>query len=129
MIGDSFKLLIQLETIVEEKVRKMTVLLIWTWVVKPEKQREHKRLLTRFQEYVKKNPKTFKELKSMRFFTQTFGGISGAYVEHAEFESLSGLASCLARASKDKGYIKIDQEWMSLLDPATLTSNLYTVVT
>ena len=47
----------------------------------------------RLQEFVKDNPKTFKELKSMRFLTQTFGDISGAFVELAEFESLVGIAT------------------------------------
>lgn len=82
----------------------MTVVLMWTWVVKQGKHEQHRQLMHRFQEFVKNNPKLFKELKSMRFLTQTFGGISGAYVELAEFESLADLAACLARASKDEGY-------------------------
>jgi len=107
----------------------MTVVLMWTWVVKQGKHEKHRLLIHRLEKFVKKNPKLFKELKSMRFFTQTFGGISGAYVEMAEFESLADLSACLARTSKDEGYRKINQEWMSLIDPATFTASLFTAIT
>ncbi len=106
----------------------MTVVLMWKWVVKQGKHEQHKQLMHRFQEFVRNSPKLFKELKSMRFLTQTFGGISGAYVELAEFESLADLAACLARTSKDEEYRKIDEEWMSLLDPTTFKASLFTAV-
>jgi hypothetical protein len=92
----------------------MTVLFISSWVVKPEKQMEYSRLVQRLFEYMKKNPKAFKELKSLKFYTQTFGGIVGSSVELAEYESLADYETFQARMKKDKEHMKMYQEFMLL---------------
>jgi len=70
--------------------------------VKPEKQAEFKSLVQRFLKYKKENPTLFKEMKSWRLFTQTFGSISGAYVEQLEFDSFAEYEKCHKKLLKDR---------------------------
>jgi len=97
-------------------------------VVKPEKQEEHAKLLKRFQKYVKENPKLFKELKSIKTFTQTIGGTSGAYIQIAEYASLADYEKLSKRLLKDAVSTKLNTEFMLVIDPATLTDNIWTQV-
>jgi len=104
----------------------MTILVMGTWLVKPEKQAEFSRLWQRFLKYMKNNPKLFKEVKSLKFFTQTFGGIMGSHVELAEYESLADYEALHAKLKKNKEYAKLLQEFMLVVDPATITESVLT---
>jgi len=44
------------------------------------KQDEFMPLIQRYLKYIKENPERFKEIKSIKLFTQRFGGIFGAYI-------------------------------------------------
>lgn len=112
----------------KKDVRKMTILVIGTWLVRPEKQVEFNRLWKRFLEYMKKSPKMFKEVKSLKFFTQTFGGIMGSHVELAEYESLADYETFQAKMKKSKEYMKLLQEFMLLVDPTTITESVLTAI-
>ena len=107
----------------------MPVFMIQRCVVKPEKQGEYQTLLQRFLEYKKKNPKLFKEVKSFRLFQQGLGDLVGAYIEMWEFDSMADLEKCEMRGSKNKELMKIHQELMLLIDPATLSVNVWSVIT
>jgi len=107
----------------------MTILVVSTWVVKPEKQEEFMQLWQRHLKYRKENPEMFKELKSFKLFTQTFGGISGAYVELVEYNSLADYEKLIAKISKDKGFMKMLQEFILLIDPDTLSENVWNAIT
>jgi len=107
----------------------MTVFVVETYVVKPEKHVEFKSLLQRFLKYMKENPTLFKEIKSWKLFTQTFGTISGAYVEQVEYDSLAELEKCYTRLLKDKEFSKIYQELMTLIDTATFSMSAWEPVT
>ena len=106
----------------------MTVYLVNTWVVKSEKQEEFMPTWRKFLRYIKDNPEKTKELKSTKLFTQTFGGIAGAYVELAEFDSFAECEKFYDRLSRDEGWAKIDQEFMLLIDPATLSTSIWNLV-
>jgi len=107
----------------------MTVFVVETYVVKPEKQVEFKSLLQRFLKYMKKNPTLFKEMKSWKLFTQTFGTISGAYVELVEYNSLAEHEKCHTRLLKDKGFMKLYEEAMTLIDTTTFSMSAWEPVT
>jgi len=94
-------------------------------VVKPEKQAEFNSLLQRFLQYTKENPELFKEMKSLKLFTQTFGSISGAYVEMVEFDSLADHEKFHAKSKKDERYMKLYQEAMTLIDTATFSMSAW----
>jgi len=106
----------------------MTVFMVGQWVVKPEKQEEYTKLLKRILKHMKDNPKMFKEVKSYKIFTQTFGGIYGAYVELVEYNSLADYERSNKKMQKDEALAKMNKELMSLIEPTTLSSNLWTFV-
>ena len=97
-------------------------------MVKPEKQEEHAKLLKRFLKYMKENPKLFKEMRSIKFFTQTLGGTPGAYASLAEYASLADYEKLSKRMLKDPVSMKLNTEFMLTIDPATLTDNIWTQV-
>ena len=104
---------------------EITVFIVSTYVVKPEKQAEFKSLLRKWQKYMKENPEKLKEMKSWKLYTQTFGSISGAYIEQVEYDSLAENEKCNARLLKDKEYLKLEQEAMALMDTATISMSAW----
>jgi len=106
----------------------MTIFVVETYVVKPGKQGELMLLLQRMREYKKKNPEAFKEMKSKRIFSQMFGGVSGGYVELDEFDSVADAEKYIARTDKDEGFMKLLQEALQLVVPATYSLNVWKAV-
>jgi hypothetical protein len=98
-------------------------------VVKPEKHREYQTVMQRFLEYKKENPLLFKEVKSFRRFQQGLGDLVGAYIDMWEFDSMADLEKCEMRGSTNKELVKIHQELMLLIEPATLSLNVWSVIT
>jgi len=86
---------------------------------------EHK-IAEKILKHMKDNPKIFKEIKSYKIFTQTFGGIYGAYVELVEYDSLADYERSNKRMQKDEALTKMNKEFMSLIEPTTLSSNIWT---
>lgn len=106
----------------------MAVFRVETYVVKPEKQEQFMQLGDRFLKYLKENPETFKEVKSVKLFSHMFGGTYGAYVEMWEYDSLTEYAESWAKLESDKGFRKLVQDLMPLIDPATLSINVWKAV-
>ena len=104
----------------------MTVLNVVTYFVKPEKRQQFISFWQRWVKYVKDNPETFRELKSLKLFTQMYGGTYGGYVEMWEFDNLEELAKHMAKWASDKGLQAIEKEWSSLSEQAT--QNLWIAV-
>jgi len=106
----------------------MTIFVVETYVVKPGKQGELMLLLQRMREYKEKNSEAFKEMRSKRIFSQMFGGVSGGYVELDEFDSLADAEKYIARTDKDEGFMKLLQEALQLVVPATYSLNVWKAV-
>lgn len=100
----------------------MTVFIVFTYVVKPEKQAEFKSLLRKWRKYMKENKEKLKEMKSWKLYTQTFGSISGAYIEQVEYDSLAEHEKFNARLLKDKELSKLSQEAMALKDTISMSA-------
>ena len=107
----------------------MTVFVVETYIVKPEKQADFMSLLQKILEYKKENPETFKEMKSKKIFSQMFGGISGGYIEMNEFDNIANAEKYMARIFKDEGFMKLYQEAKLLLVPATYSLEVWNSVT
>jgi len=103
----------------------MTVFMVETYVVKPEKQGELVSLLQRIAEYKKANPEKFKEMKSKKIFSQLFGGISGRYIEMIEFDNMADAEKYMTREEKDEGFMKLYHEAMLHIVPATYSMNVW----
>jgi len=106
----------------------MTIVVAETMLVKPEKQPEFTKLWQRMLKYMKDNPKLFKEMKWTKTFTQMFGGTYGAYIALMEFNSLADMEKLNNRTMKDPALMKLYNEMMLLIDPATYTSNVWTTL-
>lgn len=103
----------------------MTVFIVETYVVKPGKDGELVSLLQGIAEHKKENPDKFKEMKSKKIFSQLFGGISGRYVEMIEFDNMADAEKYMTREEKDEEFMKLYQEAMLLLVPATYSMNVW----
>jgi len=106
----------------------MGVVIVNTWVVQPQKQAEFPQLWKRYLKYVRENPEKFRELKSIKLFTQTFGGVYGAYVELVEYNSLADYEKLISRILKDEGFMKLFQEIMLLMESGTFSLNVWNFV-
>lgn len=106
----------------------MSVFVVETYVVKPEKQGEYQTLIQNLLEYKKQNPQLFKEVKSFRLFHQMFGGLAGAYIEMWEFDSMADLEKCWMKELKDDGFMKLHKEFTLFVEPTTFSMNVWTTV-
>ncbi|MDH5462395.1 MAG: NIPSNAP family protein [Candidatus Bathyarchaeota archaeon] len=106
----------------------MTILTVDKWMIKPEKQAEHKKLMQKYHKFMKDNAEMCKEMKLVGEYTQMFGGVSGMYVWLVEYDSLADLEKLNKRMEKDEEAKKLMQEWMPLIDPASVSTNVWTAV-
>lgn len=106
----------------------MTVFVVETYMVKPEKQGEFKLLMQRFLEHKEENPEKFREMKPFKLFSQMFGGITGAYVAMEEFDNMADAEKFHARFFKDEEFIKLYQEFVRLIEPTTYSKNIWKAV-
>ena len=103
----------------------MSIFLVSTYVVKPDKQEEYKAMYLRLLEYKKENPEEVKELKSWKVFTQTFGDIYGKYMEIYEFDSMADYERYVEKASKNKEFSEIVQKQMLFFVPGTVSNSIW----
>ena len=108
----------------------MSVFLVSTYVVKPDKLEEYKEMYRRWLEYKKENPEEAKGLepKSKRVFTQTFGDIYGKYMEIYEFDSMADYERFEERASKNKEFSEIFGNQMHCFVPDTVSNSIWNPV-
>jgi hypothetical protein len=98
------------------------------WMVKPEKQAEHKKLMQKFRKFMKDKGELFKGMRLVGEYTHMFGGVSGMYVWLVEYDSLADLEKVSKKMEKDEEAKKLMAEWMPLIDPASVTTNVWTAV-
>jgi hypothetical protein len=120
----------QLKTIlvIQKGSSEMSVFVVETYLVAPEKREKFKLLMQRLLEYKAENPKLFEEVRSFTLFTQMFGGIAGTYTEMWEFDRMADLEKCWKREDKDEGFMKIHQQFLQLIDPTTFSMKIWTSV-
>jgi hypothetical protein len=86
----------------------MTVFLVDTYVIKPDKLSEFTAFLKKYTEWEKKRLDLTKEVKSHKIFSHMLGGKWGGYVEMWEFENLADLEKFMNRVMQD-------QEWLATI--------------
>ena len=108
----------------------MTVWMVDSYVVKPDKLGEFTALLKKLEVFIKKRKDLFKEAKSHKFFSQLLGGTWGGYVEMYEFENLADFEKCFGRVMHDKEFMtKIYAEFSSCVVPGSESANIWNSVT
>jgi len=100
-------------------------LVVEKWLAKPEKQEEHTQVMHKFRKYIKDNPEMFKEVKSIREYTQMLGGISGMFIWLIEYDSLADYAKLTSRMGKDEEAAELTQEWTALIDRPTWSVEIW----
>ncbi|MDH5374968.1 MAG: hypothetical protein OEW95_04045 [Candidatus Bathyarchaeota archaeon] len=107
----------------------MTIFMVETYVVKPEKQAEFMAFAKKFVEWKEKNAEKFKEAKSWRLFAQMLGGNFGGYVEVWEFENMAECEKWTNRIMQDKDFMTtLYHEFTRLIVPATHSVNIWNAV-
>jgi hypothetical protein len=99
----------------------MTVFLVETYVVKPEK---HSEFMTYKKKWKKFFAKWLKELKSHKMLAQLLGGNYGGFVEMWEFESLADCEKFFIKIMQSDYSTKLYPEFASLIVPATHSMNI-----
>ena len=102
---------------------KVTVFMVETYVVKPEKQGEVMALWQKALKYMKDHPEKTKA-KSTKIFTQVFGGNFGAFVSMSEYDSIADWEKEYAIMMQDEAYMKLFQESMAFMVPGTFSINI-----
>jgi len=106
----------------------MTIFLVETYVVKPEKLAEFTAYRKKLSQWMKEHSELFKEVKSYRMFTQRFGGIYGGYVEMWEFENLADFEKCNNRQMQSEYLKTVEQELWAFVVPATYSVSIWNPV-
>jgi len=108
----------------------MTVFLVETYVVKPDKLGEFTEFYKKSKTWMKKHPELFKEMKSHKLFSHMVGGKWGGFVEMLEAKSLAHIEKVLSGAIQDKEYkTKILPEFIALIVPGTHSVEIWDSVT
>jgi hypothetical protein len=104
----------------------VTVLLVATYVAKPEKAGEVAAFFKKYVEWMKSRPDLFKEMKSWKSFSHMYGGTRGCIVDMMEFESLADLEKWNSRYYGDKEHMaKIAPEATALMVPGTYSVSIW----
>jgi hypothetical protein len=107
----------------------VTILMVDTYVVKPDKLGEYTAFLKKVKKWMKKRKDLFKEVKSHRFFSHLLGGKWGGYVEMYEFENLADFEKFFSRAMRDKEFMtKIYPEAASFTVPGSESVDIWNSV-
>ena len=106
----------------------MNVVVVSTYVIKYEKQKEFQALMKQFLKFKKANPKAFEGVKSFRLFQQEYGGVYGSCVEMWEFKSKEEMEKFNTGLMKNKEMKEIDTEFQKMVDHTTLTTSIWNTV-
>jgi hypothetical protein len=109
----------------------MTVFLVETYVIKPEKRADFAAYIEKEKrsEILQKLPQFFKEAKSYKMFAQMLGGNWEGYVEMWEFENLADCEKFFNKTMQSDYMTTLYPEFTSLVVPATHSMNIWNSVT
>jgi len=106
----------------------MTIFMVETYVIKPEKEAEFTAFLKKWFAYKEKHPQLFKEVKSYKIFAHLLGGNRGGYVEMFEFDNFAELEKWVNRLMQSDFMTTLHPEFMALVAPATDSISLWNPV-
>ena len=106
----------------------MTIMMVDSYVVKPDKLAEFAALLKKLETFIKKRPDLFKEAKSHKFFSHMLGGTWGGYVEMYEFENLADFEKWMNKMMKSDFMTTLYPEVASLTVPGSEPTEMWNSV-
>jgi hypothetical protein len=105
----------------------MSVFFVETYFVSPENMERITSLLNRAVSLIKEKPEKFRGLKSYQMFSQLVGEFGG-HTEMWEFESMNDIDALFKTMFGDEELKKIPEEFFTLVEPGTYSTQIWTKV-
>jgi hypothetical protein len=106
----------------------MSIIMVETYVVHAEKTTEFTTLLNEFLKFKKAHPQLFKGVKSWKLYKQDYGQPAGMYIEMWEYKNLAHLEEIDRRIFSDEGMKKISTAFHKLIEPATFSATIWSMI-
>jgi len=101
--------------------------MVHQYAVKPEKLGEFAAWGNKYFAWAQGRQDLFKEVKSLKVFSQMLGASMGGCMEMWEFESLTDLEKWSGKFSLDKERLVWQQQWLAMVVPGTWSSSIWTL--
>ncbi len=105
----------------------MTISIAVTFVVEAKDHGKAKELLTALKQHFDGEEK-YSAVRSMRFYTQIYGGIYGTFMDLEEYDSFAACEETQKVMENDSAVMSLYQELMSIIDPTTYSINAWQAV-
>jgi antibiotic biosynthesis monooxygenase (ABM) superfamily enzyme len=103
----------------------MTVFLVRTYTVKPDKLKEHDQWGKKLVTLMKKKPALFNGVKSMRVFSNKYGGCIGGFTAMWGFENINSIQGWEKGFSEIPEELTLRSEFMDLLVPGSFSACIW----
>jgi hypothetical protein len=103
----------------------VTIFLIRTYCVKPNKLKEHNEWGKKLVALMKKKPELFDGVKSMRVFSHKYGGSVGGFTAMWGFESLAHIEGWENGFSEIPEEMALRSEFMDLIVPGSFSADIW----
>jgi hypothetical protein len=103
----------------------MTVFVVRTYTVKPECQKAHLEWGKKLVAMLKKQPKQFSKVRSMRVYSNKYGGAVGGFTAMWKFDSLADAQDWEQGFVEVKAEADLRSEFLGLIVPGSYTQALW----
>jgi len=106
----------------------MSVLVVETYSVNPEKAALFAPRLQEFLRYKDSHPEVFPSLRSWKLFRQNVGSVVGSYLEIWEYDDMAAVKEAERATEDDEGMRAISAGFHELLQPGTFATGVWSLV-
>jgi hypothetical protein len=106
----------------------MSVLVLETYQVDPDKDAQFGPRLQEFLSYKDSHPEVFPALRSWKLFRQRVGAGVGSYLEMWEYDDVAAVEEGERAAKADEGMRAISAGFHELLQPGTFATSVWNQV-
>ncbi len=103
----------------------MTIFIVRTYVVKPDKFNEHLAWGKKLVELIKKQPKMFRGVTSMRVLSHKYGGNVGGFTAMWKFNSLADAEKWEQGFIENQVEANLRSEFLSLIVPGSYSECIW----
>jgi hypothetical protein len=103
----------------------LTIFLIRTYTVKPDKLNEHNEWGKRLVALMKKKPELFSGVKSMRVLSHKYSGVVGGFTAMWGFDSLASIEGWENGFSEIPEEAALRSEFMDLIIPGSFSVDIW----
>ena len=102
----------------------MTICIAVTFIVYAKNHDRAEELMTQLKQRFD-GEERYSAVRSMRFYTQIYGGIYGTFMDLEEYDSFASCEETQKVMEDDSVVMGIYRELMSIIDPATYSINAW----